>query len=59
MKNVDAIIEITQFTLPQLHANATRDVPLNFEESALTRESIHNYVPVHQNDVPTHVSLAN
>ena len=48
-----------QFTLRQLHSNATRDVPLHLEESALTHESIHNYEPAHQNDESTHVSVAN
>ena len=51
--------KITQFTLHKLHANVIRDMPLHLEESALTHESIHKNEPAHQNDVPTHVSLAN
>ena len=48
-----------QFISFQLNGNANRDVPFPLEESALTHESIHNYEPAHQNDVPAHVSVAN
>ena len=53
------ITKITQFTLHKLHVNATRDMALHLKESALTHELIHNYEPANQNDVLTHVSLAN